>query len=262
VAISTFNKVLLFLAAFVAALFVVAWFYFSATAPDDSLVPSLTPPRTSSGALSMAPTPLLTRFTDADDSMQVKGVPFTSQAPFGNWSDPRQQDGCEEASVLMAVHWFRGETFTLKEAEAEILKISDWELQKYGTYHDTSPADTVTRLIKDYFKYQNAEAVEGISLVDMKNELRKGNLVLVQVDGRALKNPNYTTPGPERHMMVVTGYDAAAQEFITNDPGTRKGENYRYGEYKLWQAMRDYPTGDHLPINEIKKSMIIVSPEA
>ena len=30
-------------------------------------------------------------------------VPFTSQAPFGEWSDPRHQDGCEEAAALMAV---------------------------------------------------------------------------------------------------------------------------------------------------------------
>lgn len=32
-------------------------------------------------------------------------VPFAAQAPFGEWSDKRQQDGCEEVSALMAVKW-------------------------------------------------------------------------------------------------------------------------------------------------------------
>ncbi len=259
-AISTLNKLLIFLAAFTAALFVVGWFYFTATEPEGPGLAHSEPLRTS--VLSLSPTPLLTRFSDADDSMQITGVPFTPQAPFGKWSDQRQQDGCEEASSLMAVYWFKGRSLTLEEAEKEIIKISDWELERYGSFHDTSPADTVGRIIKTYFNYQNVEAVEDISLIDIKNELRKGHLVLVQADGRVLKNPNYTQPGPERHMLVITGYDAVNQEFVTNDPGTKKGENYRYGEYRLWQAIRDYPTGDKLPITEIKKSMIVVKPEA
>ncbi len=255
--ISTLNKALLLVAAFAAALFVVAWFYFSATSPDE---PRISPtPRSSE--LGVAPTPLLTRFTDTDDSMQIKGVPFTAQAPLGKWSDPRQEDGCEEASALMAVSWFRGQTLTPAGAEKEIIKISDFEKEKYNTFKSTSPEDTVDRIFKAYFNYKNAKAVSGISLVDIKNELRKGNLVLVQLDGQAIKNPNYTQPGPERHMLVITGYDSQKQEFITNDPGTRKGENYRYGEYRLWQSIRDYPTGDNPPITEIRKSMIVVGPE-
>ena len=209
--------------------------------------------------LSLSSTPLLTRFSDSDESIQIQGVPFTPQAPSGKWSDLRFQDGCEEASVTMAMRWIREEGITLKEAEEEIIKISQYELENYSTFRDTSPRDTLDRIVKGYFKYDNAEVVEDISLIDIKNELKKGHLVLVQVNGLILKNPNYTPPGPERHMLVITGYDAARQEFVANDPGTKKGEGYRYGEFKLWQSIRDYPTGDHIPISgENQKSMLIV----
>src|SRR3989338_7629179 len=48
-------------------------------------------------------------------------VPFTSQAPRGNWKDPRQQAGCEEASVLMAMRWVRGKSLSMAQAEAQII---------------------------------------------------------------------------------------------------------------------------------------------
>ena len=48
-------------------------------------------------------------------------VPFTSQAPTGNWDDERQQDGCEETSALMAMLWVRNKTITAKQAETEIM---------------------------------------------------------------------------------------------------------------------------------------------
>ena len=59
-------------------------------------------------------------------------------------------------------------------------------------------------------------------------------------------------------MLVVTGYDAEKKEFITNDPGTRKGAGYRYPEQVLFDAIREYPTGKHVPITINRKAMIIV----
>jgi hypothetical protein len=100
--------------------------------------------------------------------------------------------------------------------------------------------------------------LENIKLEDLKKELKKGNLVLVPTDGRALKNPFFKAPGPERHLVVLKAYDPKKKEFVTNDPGTRKGENYRYPENILFKAIRAYPTGYHLPIKEIKKTMLVV----
>lgn len=188
-------------------------------------------------------------------------IPFASQAPFGNWDDPRQQDACEEASSLMVAHWLSGDVLTRENAEREILAIADYEEKKYGSFHDTSAADTIERIIKKYFDYDNVELRENVSLDDIKQELFKGNALIIPMDGQKLKNPYYTAPGPERHMLVVRGYDVSKKEFITNDPGTKKGEKYRYDENLFYGAMRDYPTGDHAPIMEIKKDMIVIKPK-
>ena len=183
-------------------------------------------------------------------------VPFVVQAPFANWADPIFQSACEEAAILMAMHWAWDLPITNQEAYNKILEISEFEEKNYGTYHDTSAADTVV-LIKDYFEYQNVRLEEEITLQDIKTELEKNNLVIVPINGRVIGNPHYTLPGPERHMLVIIGYDYDAGEFVTNDAGTRFGKQYYYPENQLYQAIRDYETGDKLPITEIRKPMIV-----
>lgn len=187
-------------------------------------------------------------------------VPFVSQAPTGRWDDPRQQDGCEEAASYMAVLWARGEKAptTLQEQEKTLLAISQWEVEKFGSYQDTSATDTAERISKGYFNYHNVEVRYEITAEAIKQEVARGNLVVVPADGRRLGNPYFTQPGPERHMLVVRGYDPGSDEFITNDNGTKRGEKYRYKTDVLMNAIRDYPTGDHIPIIEIRKAMIVV----
>lgn len=196
--------------------------------------------------------------SDSSGTVLLEGVSFTPQAPFGNWNDPRQQDGCEEAAALMAVRWARGQSLTLAQAESEITAASDWELANYGGYHDTSVADTISRIFKGYFNYSNVEARYGISAQDIIRELEKGNLVIVPTDGRILNNPYFTPPGPERHMFVIKGYDYETGEFIVNDNGTRRGESMRYSRSNLFNAVMDYPTGYHEPMQGIVKAMIVV----
>lgn len=171
-------------------------------------------------------------------------VPFTPQAPLANWADPRQQDGCEEASLIMANAWVHGETFTLQEAEQKIIAFSDWELRERGDFRDTSAEDTA-QLMRDYLGYQNVRAEKGIATTDIVREVQDGNLVIVPVNGQRLGNPFYTPPGPSTHMLVIRGYDPATKEFISNDPGTRRGEQMRYREDILAGALQDYPTGYH-----------------
>ena len=189
----------------------------------------------------------------------IANVPFTSQAPFGDWKDPHQQDGCEEASSLMAVLWAQGKSLTKEEALKEILAASDYEETTYGNYHDTNAKDTVERILKGYFKFENAKAQSDIEIEDIKAELYKGHLVLTPVNGQRLGNPNYTQPGPERHMLVIIGYDPKRDEFITNDPGTRKGKGYRYKAPVLQAALEEYPTGFHIPLLDHRTAMIVVS---
>lgn len=186
-------------------------------------------------------------------------VPFTSQAPTGKWIDARFQDGCEEASALMAVRWAQGKQLTTQEAEEEILAISEYEQEMFGTFHDTSAEDTALRILRGYFKFENVEARSDITTQDIQRELTNGNLVIVPVNGRKLGNPYYTPPGPLYHNLVIIGYDPATDEFITNDPGTRRGKGYRYSSSALEKSLQDYPTGYHLPATPGKTAMIVVS---
>jgi len=185
-------------------------------------------------------------------------VPFTPQAPFGNWDDPRQQAGCEEATALMAMRWVSGQSLTFQEAEKEIIAISDFELKNYGHFHDSSVQDMVVRIFKGYFQYDNIEIKYDITADDIRSELTKNNLVIVPANGQKLNNPYYNPPGPLEHALVIRGYDSKTKEFITNDSGTKRGELFRYSEQVVMDAIYDYPTGYHEPILEIRKAMIIV----
>ena len=189
----------------------------------------------------------------------IANVPFTAQAPYGNWADQRQENGCEEASSLMTVKWAKGETLTKDEALKQILGASDYIQKKYGESRDVSAKNTVDWILKDYFAYDKVSLVKGITTDDIISELEKGNLVITPMDGVLLNNPNFKAPGPPRHMIVIRGYNTTTKEFTTNDPGTRNGELYRYSASVLYGAIRDYPTGYHETISQIEKNMIVVS---
>lgn len=210
-------------------------------------------------AAPVTPTPTASTPTAISSSATSLSVPFISQAPLGNWADQRQEAGCEEASVLMAMLWVRGKkSIAPLDAESQIITISDWEQKMYGEYRDTKAQDTIDRIFKGYFGYSNVELKENITTTDIKAELERGNMVIVPVNGRKLRNPFYVPPGPIQHNILIRGYDSATKEFITNDSGTRRGEKYRYAEDVLYNALQDYPTGNHEIIFSVEKVMIVV----
>jgi len=205
-------------------------------------------------------TPKATGTTEPASLILIRNVPFTPQAPLANWSDPRQEDGCEEATALMATSWAKGKQLTPAGAERDIVAISDYEAKNYGSFYDTSVQDIIDRIYKDYFRYNNVEAKYDIMANDIKTELIKGNLVVVPANGRLLNNPYYKPPGPLRHMLIIKGYDPNTDEFITNDPGTKRGEQYRYPARIIMDAIYDYKTGHGEPVTSIIKAMIVVRP--
>ena len=83
-----------------------------------------------------------------------------------------------------------------------------------------------------------------------------GKLVIYPANGQMLDNPNFTEPGPIYHMLVITGYDK--DTFITNDPGTRNGFNYKYS-YDTLEAANGTWDHDAHEINLSDKRIIIVS---
>lgn len=169
-----------------------------------------------------------------EDSVDLP-VPFVAQAPKGVWEQP-YQDACEEAAVIMVERFLRSRGLTIAEMDSEILKMVDWQTEKYGLYKDTNSRETA-QMANDYFGL-SSRAVYDVTAKDIRDSLRQGQPVIVLVDGRKLSNPYYTPPGPDKHALVITGL--AGDEFITNDPGTRRGHGYRYEAATLMGAMVDY----------------------
>ena len=193
-------------------------------------------------------------------SWLIPDVPFTVQAPFAEWNDPIFQDACEEASMVMAEAWVTGTVLTKESAKKNIQALAVFQKKKFGHSMDTSIQDTASLL--DEYLHVFGMVRTGIEKDDIKRALSENRLVIVPTDGRKLKNPNFKQPGPPRHMLVIIGYDTATQEFITNDPGTRKGEGYRYPEDVLYGAILDYPTGKHAPVTSTDKVMLTVGEDA
>lgn len=188
----------------------------------------------------------------------LQEVPFTAQAPLNQWGDGRFQDACEEATVLMAMKWVRGEALgTPAEVSREIIAMVNWQKERYGEYRDSSMTDTA-KLLRDYFDYDDVEVKQNITLDDIKAVLQEGVVVITPMNGRAMGNPYFTPPGPERHMALIKGYDPAKKQFITNDAGTQHGKDYRYDETMFFNAIRDYSTGYHMPITKTEKTMLVV----
>jgi hypothetical protein len=188
-------------------------------------------------------------------------VPFTSQAPLdGQWEDDRYQNACEEASILMAMAWVNSFTLTPEEASEEIAKLTQYQQDRYGEHRDRSAKDTA-QLIQDYFQYDNVEYKTNIDTEDIIAELNKGNIVVAPFNGQKLNNPYYIPPGPIEHMAVIVGYAESTDEFIVNDPGTKRGKDFRYSASVVQNALQDYPTGYHLPITQVDKNMIIIRPK-
>ncbi|MFA5030314.1 MAG: C39 family peptidase [Patescibacteria group bacterium] len=182
-------------------------------------------------------------------------VPFTSQAPKANWDQP-YQDACEEASALTVDFYYKDKTFTPDVADQEILKFVEFEKTYLGFYESTTAAE-IARVIRAYLGYTRVDVIENPTADQIKGFIAAGHPVIVPAQGQQLGNPNFTAPGPVYHMFVIRGY--TKDQFITNDVGTRKGENYRYDISTVMNAMHDWNGGD---VNNGAKRIIVIYPNS
>jgi hypothetical protein len=182
-------------------------------------------------------------------------VPFFPQAPDGNWNQP-WQDSCEEAAVLLSYYYAAGRTPAKDEFKKDILTLIDWENKNFGSYRDTDIEQT-NLMLKENFGIMNHESRIMIqpSVENLKQELSQGHVIVAPFAGRQLHNPYYSNTGPYYHMMVIKGYDE--KNFITNDVGTRRGQNYKYPYETIMSAMHEWNDTD---INLGAKKVIVVIP--
>lgn len=186
-------------------------------------------------------------------------VPFIPQAPKQNWDMP-YQEACEEASVLMVNAYYANEEKnpTPDEADRRILDLVKWTADTYGPELIDTTATQTAAIAKQYFTNIDAKAVPFQDATQIKRYLAQGYPVIVAADGKTLPNPNFRNGGPIYHMLVVKGYTADGQ-WITNDPGTRKGENFLYQEQALIDSIRDWNGGK---VSEAKPMLLILKPSS
>jgi len=192
-------------------------------------------------------------------------VPFSSQAPYGDWSLP-YLEACEETSALLVDRFYTNAQLTPEIVKQEILKIVAWENKIFGYYEHTTAKET-GRILKEYFNYKRVDVIYDISPDDIKTQIMAGRPVIVPLAGRMVNNPYYRQPGPIYHMLVIKGLTKDGN-FITNDVGTKRGGNYVYAAKVLYDAIHDAPFGGgELTTPELekyipagKKAMIVVYP--
>jgi hypothetical protein len=203
-------------------------------------------------------------------------VSFTTQSPFAKW-DELHEESCEEASLIMLKYYndklkgkrpglLPGVNLSKEVAEDEIQKLVKYQIKKYGDFYDTN-IKINKEIGEEYFGMTSLKILEDFTIEDLKGELAQGGIILIPTAGRELHNPNFKAPGPLYHNLVIVGYDDEAVVdsagrsvkgiFITNDPGTRMGENYKYDQQVLYNAIHDFP-GDVNKITEGKKRALVL----
>lgn len=182
-------------------------------------------------------------------------MPFAPQAPHANW-DAVHQEACEEAALIMVDRYRKREPVTLDDMEGEILAMIAWETRA-GMSQDAD-GEEVARIAREYLE-RSARLIEGdaVTIDALKAELAAGNPIIIPAQGQMLGNPYFSGDGPPYHMLVIIGYDERKGVFITNDPGTRRGQKYEYPMQVLLDAIHDW-TGDKETVVDGRKVVIIV----
>lgn len=182
-------------------------------------------------------------------------VPFTPQAPEGNWNQP-WQDACEETSITMIDAFYAGkDALTVHEAKDKIMRAYRIKTNAFG-YSLDEPAAKMVELINRYYPWE-ARAVERPTIAAMQAELDAGRPMILPAHGTELENPNFRSPLLDYHVIVLTGYDDETEEFISHDPGTSNGLDFRYSYDTIEAAMHDFEPGN---MPRAKKVAIFTSP--
>lgn len=187
-------------------------------------------------------------------------IPFSPQAPTGNW-DTLHNEACEETSAIMAATFFGAIDNGAHQTdvklppdfvEAQLSMLTQWEQNHFGYYLDINTKETA-QMIEQVYGLKT-EILTDYTETDIKNQMLQNHVVLLPANGVKLGNPNFRSPGPPYHMLVLKGYEGS--QIITNDPGTRNGLNYPYSFNTLYAANGDYDHATHEV--DLSKKMVIV----
>ncbi len=165
-------------------------------------------------------------------------VPFTSQAPDGNWNEP-WQNACEETAIAMVDAFYAGEVgLPPREAAHDILRIFNVKNDRLGSSADES-VETMARLVAELGLDWQAHVVLDPTVEALEAEVDAKRPVIIPVFAPTLRNKVYEVGELDYHVVVLIGYDETRNEFIVHDPGTASGQGLRFSYEVLMDAMHD-----------------------
>jgi hypothetical protein len=190
-------------------------------------------------------------------------VPFTTQAPLGNWA--QRQHTCEEANLTMlSAYWQRDSSVVIdpRAADSTISALVSWQVQQWGAKDDLT--DTrLGELAKQYYGY-------GYMLVPndpqvIRKQIAAGHPLIAGVRTHGLGNSNYPGYGNHfeeegwsvSHYVLVIGYDGDG--VWLNDPGITKGRGYHISWAQLTHAIDDLT--QHQPALSEGQVLLVAGPE-
>lgn len=179
-----------------------------------------------------APTPL-------PASTLIQRVPFTAQAPSGNW-DSAHEEYCEAAATYMVGQYFQGnraDRIPPQQADADMGNIVAYERATISRIN-LSLAD-MAQVAGHFYGLQGQ--VVPVDQQLLQRQVAEGKPVIIAVmthGGPAGRiNPAYGADNVY-HVLVVTGYDNAKGIVYTNDPGLSQGQNLAYPWATLQAAIQ------------------------
>ena len=197
-----------------------------------------TPEPTVTSAATPAPTPL-------PASVLIK-VPYTSQFPVGVFGG-KYEEYCEAAAVLMVGRYYKELSSSCirlllslrlqlaqKNGKLLLCGLAPLETEVLSNTRLTStsgnlPLAVVGAVGSQLFNLQ--PAVVPIDEAVIRQNLAEGRPVIVPImthlaNGRPIsEHYNMTSV---YHVLLLTGYDAARDEYTTNDAGFIQGQNWQY----------------------------------
>lgn len=222
------------------------------TIENDQIASQATSPDVPAG-----PTQVLNSSTNTTTQAEIPAnfkvdVPFMSQAPTYNW-DALHEDACEEASILM-LYYYINKTNIISRAsfEQEIQTMISYE-GSHG-YNSSINLFDLVKLSESYLGIHNLKVKTANNPKEIKGLIYTNGPIIVGAAGKILDNPNFRNGGPNYHMLVIKGYDQNG--FITNDPGTRNGEDYYYKNDNLFESIHDW---NPIDITQGEKNLLYIA---
>ena len=177
----------------------------------------------------------------ATSTEKVKlSVPFIIEIPDGTWTG-NWKNACEEASMSMVDQYYMGVSKISRAASKNIMNpLFAYQDSVWGGNADSNASRTV-KIIEANLDFK-ATIKRNPTLDEIKNELRAGRPVISFHYAKYLANPGhrFRVGGSYYHVMVISGFDDATGEFITEDSGAENGLDYRYKYDTLMATLGDF----------------------